>query len=792
MRTPFNLLGFVFLLLAAHSSSFAQTITQTIRGTITEKGTQIPLPGVTVVLEGSQPLIGTTTETNGSFRLPNIPIGRPIVRITMVGYEPVRLSNLVLTSSKELVLSVELEQRAITGNEIEIVAKMDKDRPLNELSLVSARTFSVDEAQRYAGSFGDPARLVTAFAGVVAGNDQRNDIVVRGNTPLGILWRFEGVDIPSPSHFSGSGTSGGAVSVLNTNLLANSDFSSGAFAAEYGNATSGAFDVKMRNGNNEKHEFTGQIGFNGFEFGAEGPLGKSGGASYMASYRYSTLGVFNALGIEFVKGGVPMYQDLNFKIHLPTKKGYTSIFGLAGTSNIHFPGTADSTAWPESPDEQNDLKNGSDIAVLGVSHLRFLNANNTLKVTVAGTGNRFSTQLDSLTPTYDAFETFRSAIRESKFTLNVVLNSKLTRKLMLRSGIIGSRLFYENEIRFYNGATGVNESLVNFTGYGDLAQAYSQLQIKANERLTANVGLHAMHFSISNKTTVEPRASVKYQLTANQSLSAGFGRHSRVLPINIYLRETIQADGSVKRTNTGLDFLKANHFVLAYDWLIRDNLRFKVEGYYQNLSSVGVQDGRPSALSVLNYGADFGDVVGPDSLVSEGVGRNMGIELTLEKFFSNNYYFLLTTSIYDSKYKGSDGIERSTAFNNRYAVNVLAGKEIAVGKSKQNTLILSIRTVATGGMWATPIDLEASRQQGTEVRDELNAYSEQLRPYARTDIRIGFRRNKKRFTEEYGFDVQNVFNRQNIFSRSYNPITGTITENNQVGIFPMALYRITF
>lgn len=780
-----------FLLLFV-STLDAQTMVQTIRGSVSEKGTQMPIPGAAVILEGSSPLVGTTTDLDGKFRLTAVPVGRPSIRISMVGYNAMRLSNIVLTSSKELVLNIELEPQIIVGKEVEIVAKIDKDKPLNELSVVSSRTFSVDEAQRYAGSFGDPARLVTSFAGVVAGNDQRNDIVVRGNSPLGILWRLEGIDIPSPNHFSGSGTSGGAVSALNTNLLANSDFSSGAFAAEYGNATSGAFDVKMRNGNNEKHEFTGQISFNGFEFGAEGPLGKKGKASYMASYRYSTLGAFDAVGIEFVKGGVPKYQDLNFKLNFPSKNGYTSIFGILGTSDIFFPGEADSLVWVDSPDDQQDLKNGSDIGVVGINHLTFLNSNNSLKITLAGTGNKFRTQVDSIAPNYSRIEDFRSSITENKLLLNAVLNSKLNQRFFLRSGIIASRMFYENDVRLFNPSLGKSESLINFNGSGDLLQAYSQLQIKASDKWTFNVGAHGVYFSINEKLSIEPRASVKFQAASNKSISLGYGRHSRVLPINIYLRETPMSDGSIARTNENLDFLMADHLVLGYDWLINENLRLKSEVYYQQLSKIGVQSGRSTSLSVVNFGSDFGDVIGPDSLVGSGSGENVGIELTLEKFFSKNYYFLITGSLYDSKYKGSDGIERNTAFNNQYAVNVLAGKEIPVGKDKQNTLIFSFRTVATGGMWTSPINVEASKLAGTEIRDDINANTKQLKEYLRTDIRIGFRRNKKRFSEEYGFDIQNIFNRQNVFSERFNPLTGNVTSNNQVGFFPMALYRITF
>lgn len=784
---------FKFLILAFASITLqAQEITQTIRGTVTEATTQQPIPGAAVILFGSNPIKGTMTDLDGNFRLENVGVGRPIVQVSMVGYAPVKLSNLVLTSSKELILNIVLEATFVQGKTVEIVAKIDKDKPLNELSSVSTRTFSVDEAQRYADSFGDPARLSTSFAGVVTGNDQRNDIVVRGNSPLGVLWRLEGIDIPSPSHYSGSGTSGGAVSVLNTNVLANSDFSTGAFAAEYGNASSAAFDVKMRRGNNERHEFTGQVGFNGFEVGAEGPLSSNNKSSFLINYRYSTLGALNAVGLEFVEGGVPQYQDLSFKLDFQHNKGRTSFFGIAGTSDIHFKSNADSTVWRDTPTKRQDLQNGSDLAVIGLSHLRFLSPNTSLKISVAGTGSKFRTSIDSLTGSYSMFPTFRSSITESKLVATGVLNSKIGNRSTIRTGVIASRLFFNTKVKIYSPSLNQDIQLANSNGNGDLLQAYSQWHYKAGERWTIDVGLHALSFSVNSKSSLEPRAAIKYQVAGNQNISFGFGRHSRVLPINIYLRETRITDTKSIQTNKNLDLLRANHYVASYDWLINENLRLKVETYYQQLFSVGVQGGRPSSLSVLNYGADFGDVIGPDSLVSNGSGRNQGIELTLEKFFSKNYYFLITGSVYDSKYKGSDGIERNTAFNNQYAVNILAGKEIPLGKEKQNALILSFRQVATGGMWSTPIDLEASRASGFAVYDNSMAFSEQLPAYWRTDIRIGFRKNKKKITEEFGLDFQNLFNRKNVFNRSFNNLSGNIENNYQVGIFPMGLYRITF
>lgn len=142
------------------------------------------------------------------------------------------------------------------------------------MATVSARSFTVEETSRYAGSLNDPSRMAANYAGVSSTSDARNDIIIRGNSPLGVLWRLNGMEIPNPNHFGSLGTTGGPVSILNNNLLDKSDFLTGAFPAEYGNALAGVFDLQMRSGNNEKTEFLGQVGFNGFELGAEGPIGK--------------------------------------------------------------------------------------------------------------------------------------------------------------------------------------------------------------------------------------------------------------------------------------------------------------------------------------------------------------------------------------------------------------------------------------------------------------------------------------------------------------------------------------
>ncbi len=219
--------------------------------------------------------------------------------------------------------------------------KEDKTATNNDLAVVSARSFNVDDTKRYAGALGDPSRMAANFAGVVGGNDSRNDIVVRGNSPTGMLWQLEGLNIPNPNHFGALVSTGGPVSILNNNNLDKSDFMTSAFPAQYGNATAGVFDLKLRDGNNQKREFMGQVGFNGFEFGAEGPFSKTSKASYILNYRYSTLAIFQALGIEFGTGSnTPLYQDLNFKVSVPlSKKSKLIAFGIGGSSEVDLLGS---------------------------------------------------------------------------------------------------------------------------------------------------------------------------------------------------------------------------------------------------------------------------------------------------------------------------------------------------------------------------------------------------------------------------------------------------------------------
>jgi hypothetical protein len=610
----------------------AQTGTQTIKGTIVDTQSKYPLIGTNVVVIGSDPLIGASTDMNGHFKLANVPLGRQALKVSYLGYQERVLSNILVTSGKEVELSVELEEQVLTTGEVVVTAKRDKTETNNEFATLSARSFDIEETSRYAGSRNDPARMAANFAGVSGANDARNDIVIRGNSPAGLLWRLDGINIPNPSHYGALGATGGPVSMLNNNVLDRSDFMTAAFPAQYGNAIAGVFDLQMRNGNKDKREYLGQIGFNGFELGMEGPFSKNSRASYLANYRYSTLGVFQTLGIDFGTGAAtPQYQDLSFKIDVPTAKaGRFTVFGLGGTSRIKFLGndidTTSSTNLfgEENQDSYSDFRTG----ILGVSYTYYHNASTYSRVAVAASTNWQSYKEDSLsTEDRSPVRRVEADYTQNKYSFNYLINKKFNARNSATLGLISDLYdFTLTEKALVSAAT--FRDVRNSRGNSLLTQVYGQWQHRFTDLLTLNSGLNMQHFSLSNSLALEPRLGLKYQFAPRQSFNVGYGYHSQMQPLLTYFNQTQLPGGSIVLTNKDMGFTRSQHLVLGYDRMLTDNMRLKVESYYQYISQAPVEQ-QVSSFSMLNAGADF-TMPEEDSLVNKGKGRNYGIELTLE------------------------------------------------------------------------------------------------------------------------------------------------------------------
>ncbi|MEK6477734.1 TonB-dependent receptor [Catalinimonas sp. 4WD22] len=773
-------------------SLWAQEVTQSIRGRIVDAQSDFPLVGVNVIVAETSPLIGTATDEQGYYRLTNVSVGRQTLRISFMGYEEQVIPNVVVTSGKEAFINIKLEEKILMGEEIVITAAPEKTTTNNELTTVSARSFNLEETGRYAGSRNDPARMAANFAGVAANNDDRNDIIIRGNSPSGLLWRLEGINIPNPSHYGSLSASGGPVSLLNYNTLDKSDFLTAAFPAEYGNALAGVFDLQLRSGNNEKREYLGQVGFNGFELGAEGPFTKNSKASYLANYRYSTLGAFQALGIDFGTGSAtPEYQDLTFKVDVPTAKaGRFTLFGIGGRSNIDLLGSeedlesSDNLYGSENEDSYVDYRTG----IVGLSHLYYFNKNTYYKLSVAASRQEEHFYSDSLSIEDRSPIPLESAdFINNKYSTHLMLNKKFNARNNVSAGAILD--LYDFDLVNSRLVPGDEQSLRNTEGQSLLTQVYAQWQHRFSDKLTLNTGINYQQFEVSGSQAVGPRAGLQYELNPRQTIGIGYGRHSQIQPLEVYFTQSMLADGSFVESNKDLDFTHSDHYVLSYSNSLAQDMMFKVETYYQDISNAPVSS-TPSSFSMLNAGADFAPI-DETFLVNAGRGRNYGLELTLEKYYSRGYYFLLTTSLYQSEYKGSDGVWRNTAFSGNYIANLLGGKEFKIGR-KNNTLNIDVKMTASGGNRITPIDFEASADAGYEILQDEKAYSEQLNDYLRADLKISYRINAPKVTHEFGIDLQNISNNQNEFARVYNPRTNSVQTQYQIGFFPVPQYRILF
>jgi hypothetical protein len=786
-----------------HLALLAQTNTQTIRGTVVDNESKYPLPGVAVqVISDTTQLLGAITDGSGKFIIKNVAIGRQQIKVSFIGYST-QVLTVVVSAGKEVVLNVEIEETSEMMDEVKIVANENKDVN-NEMAIVSAQQFSVEETERYAGSRGDPARMASNFAGVQGTDDSRNDIVIRGNSPLGVVYRVEGVDIPNPSHFAITGSSGGPTSMLNNKLLGNSDFFTGAFPAEYGNSTAGIFDLKLRNGNNMKHERQFQFGILGAELMAEGPFQKGKSASYLVIYRYSTLKMFTALGIDIGTTAIPRYQDLSFKLNFPLKKGGNiSLWGIGGNSSIDImvSNQKDTSQVDLYGENDRDQYFRTSMAVGGVTYTKSLDENTFFRTTVSGARDmqRSKHELVSrrivngefvVDSVYDYMAYYYNNYKVSNASS---INRKFGKKDVVKVGYNMDYFIASYQDSILKVDTVLNDFRTRWNTQENfmLAQGYVQWKHKFSDKLIMTTGLHAQYFSLSNATSLfEPRFGLKYIINPKSDIAFGTGRHSQTQPIynHFYL-----LDGNTQPHNKNMGFTMSNHYVLSYSRRWSRKLGTKVETYYQTLNNIPVEV-RPSAFSLINQGSGFARFF-PDSLVNAGTGYNYGVEFTIEKYFSDKWHAMITGAVFESKYKGSDGIERNTDFNGRFATNFLAGREFKI--NEKNTLLVGTKFTYAGGRRYGYVDTLRSQQERELIFLDEGFNERTLKDYMRLDLKLTYRKNVRKVTHEVSLDIVNLTNRQNILGLTYVPVDGNpninpIRENYQLGFLPLFFYRIDF
>jgi len=301
--------------------------------------------------------------------------------------------------------------------------------------------------------------------------------------------------------------------------------------------------------------------------------------------------------------------------------------------------------------------------------------------------------------------------------------------------------------------------------------------------------VHALSYSLNNDLLIEPRLACRWQLSPKQAVNFGYGLHSKAESIVAYYTQVNTADGQTSTPNTGLGLSKARHYVVGYEYRFSKNLNSKIDLYYQDLYNIPVENMDTSSFSILNSDEGYID----KALINKGTGYNYGIEYTLERFFERNFYFLVTASLYDSKYKSLEGVMRNTKFNGNYAFNFLIGKEFRIGNGgKANTLGVNTKFFFSGGRRYLPVNLSESKIKGSTVYDYNQAWVKKLDDILQVNLAISYRINRPKTSHEFIIDIANVTNEQGRTWEYYNKYTDKIDYYRQLSFLPNIMYRIHF
>lgn len=673
----------------AQTGQINQTV-QTVRGQVCDVASGEPMIGVTITVENGITL-ATVSDVDGNFVINNVPVGRHSVRATYIGYEPVLLKEQLVSSGKELVLTLRMRESISELGEVVIKPRVNKQQPLNEMAQVGARMFSVEEATRYAGGMADPARTASMFAGVATGG-ATNGISIHGNSPQMLQWRVEGVEVPNPNHFAEITEAGGGVfTSLNGTVLANSDFLTGAMPAEFGNALSGAFDMKMRVGNNTKYEHAVQVGTLGVDFASEGPLGKNTKASYLVNYRYSFLEIAKKLHAINMENETLDYQDLSFKLNMPTKKAGTFAVWFTGLIDNYENKVPEVSEW-ETLWDMNDSWSRQRNCAVGLNHSYRFRSGGSLHSSVAFTGSYRKLGVND----YDTKMNMMPEMAGRNSQWNVIISTqhqhKFSSRYTMQNGFEHQHLDFHTWMDYIHETGGPLYRVYDSEGNTGLTRLYTNHKVALSSRLSTVAGVNVMWFNLNNQWLVEPRISLQYKTSPSSTLSVAYAMNSRKETTDTYF---VLMDGKYQNEDLGLT--RSHHISASFAQRLGENAMLKIEPYWQWLFDVPVEQG--TTYSILNHRKFFQD----RALVNEGAGRNYGVDLTLERYLKDGLYGMITATLFKSEYRDAQGQWHHSRHDRRYITNIVGGKEWMVGKARKNVFGINGRLTMMGGDRYTPI-----------------------------------------------------------------------------------------
>lgn len=789
----------------------AQSNTQKIYGQIIDAESKEPLIGATVWVQGSDPIIGGSTNLEGSYELNGVPVGRVTLKVSYIGYEDALVPEVLVGSGKLVNLDVKLQESLRSIEEIVVKGKKENSSMLkvdNEMATVSAMSFTLDQSTRYAGSNNDPSRLVLSFPGVRNQGDIQNGISIRGNSPTALLWTIEGLEVQSPNHFAREGSLG-AVNMMSSNVMQSVDFYTAAFPAQYANAGSGVFDISYRKGNPEKLEASLALGTLGLEGGIEGPLSKKYKGSFLVSYRFSTLGILSKLGYALGGNAAPVYQDLNYKFNLPTKKiGNFQVFGLFGDSYI-------------KPIEIREEEGGawSDeyrLGIMGVKHAVRVSDKTFLQSTVlySQSKGQYVSVLDKQRYRFNedlGVEVYRGVnlnqenfpIVEKRAQLDLKTSTKYNARHSFQTGINlmyldfsqsfnrKKEIFkYDAKKEFYTlKRSEVDSSVADI--HTVQIKAFFQHKYRVSEALSFTAGMSFFHMNANKFFAIEPRMGMEFLYGNKHRLTLGFGMHSRLESLGFYgtASNYLSSDSELRQETVFMEgYGSINKFVQATrsvqgvfgnSFHLAPDLILKAELYLQYLYDIPVEIYPTYSLAYASVNYQYPSIYNysftqQTEYGNYGRGLNYGLDLSLEKSFSKLYYLLANASIYQSKFRTpySPFIFQkkwlNTRYNGNFILTLTGGKDFVIGNKKNNMFSLNFRSIWAGN-------------NRVENPSSLEPFAERLSNYFRIDSRVAYTRNKPKYSWTLSLDLQNMSNRIN---ESSNPVI------NSAGIIPFLNYKV--
>lgn len=738
-----------------------------------DESTGAPVEFATFRIYNSSGSYSGITDTAGEAHL-SVPAGHYTLEVLHLSYREYTDHNFVVKASGSVFSqTIKLKSSSNTIEGVEITANNNGLDVRNPYSTTSARHIDVDQIDNSAGTFKDVARTAQTVAGVTGGNNQeKNEIIIRGNTSRGMAWFVEDIPVPSPNHFSEEGASKGAVSMVSSNNLAGADLYTGAFPAMYGNAISGVFDIHMRQGITDKRKIGFEISPIGLDFRSEGPMGKGDKSSYLVNYRFSTLTLMGRMGIDLKGLEDPTYQDLNYKFAFrPTSRTTVEVFGVNGYSTLTQENYAKDGGKQIVVEKASD---GYAMLLNGVAVTHQLTENLTYKSVLAHNYSFVEASkyvpADSVT-TADEFKIKRQQNLHYHFikTHNYL---RLTQpRWSIQTGMHTSYQRYRLNLRDDFDDDDKFLKQLSERGNSFSLNAYVVSKVTLGSKWVMTGGANMLYHHISKKFVLEPRLGMKYIINDKSELAYGFGLHSKFESPLTYLTE-INADSAFVQPNRYLAPTRAVHNVLSYVLRIKQQTIITIDLYHQYLFHVPVLANKENSYSTIN----IRDAVIKDKLENTGTGRNFGIEFTINQYLPKRSFIAFNASAFDSRYRGSDGQLYNTRFNVQFVSNLMGGKEFLVGKTKKNSLRMGSRVCVIGGTRYTPLDEERSAIKGRPIEDRDREFEARAPLNYRIDLSFSYILHKPKYRLRFKFDIQNVTNRENTVGIEYDSKYGLVYE----------------